>query len=185
MALKEIVTLDAEVTIALGGLNTKTKKKNPEHAEGYYLGSRSVSSPRSKTGFALIHFLLTPKGKLGIWGKTDLDKKLARVKPGSRTVIDFSGMISMPNGSMYTFRVSSDDDDTVEVADGGLSAGTDSDKGSTYDAGDDGDTSTDDDDDTGASYEAEERTQNTALSALERKQKVEALLKNKGQTKRN
>ena len=69
MAFKQIQDLDADVTISMGGFNKKTKKKNPTTAEGYYLGSRKVASPKAKSGFASLHFLQTEDGNLGVWEK--------------------------------------------------------------------------------------------------------------------
>lgn len=174
MAFKEVQSLDAEITTALGGKNKKTGKANPTKAEGYYLGSRKVESKKAKSGFAYIHFLQTPNGNLGIWGKTDLDRKLTAVTPGSMVRVTQSGMASTPNGDMYKFKVEIDSDNTIEV---------------TAQASDDTPSSegeeTEDDNYYDASAEDEEQeveveaVQTTALSASQRKAKVEALLKGK------
>lgn len=185
MAFKEVSTLDAENTTALGGTNRKTGKKNPTGAEGYFLGTRKVESKKSKTGFASIHFLQTPKGNLGIWGKTDLDRKLSAVAPGTMIRITQSGMTATPNGEMYKFKVEVDNDNTIEVAapadkfDDGLLGSTD--------PGYEAESSSEDEDDTNDAngrYDEEDVSQSQALSALERKQKVEALLKGAGRPNR-
>src|SRR3954468_6708897 len=109
MGFREVQTLDAEVTIALGGRNKKTGKANPTSAEGYFLGSRQVDSKKSKNGKASIHFLQTAEGNLGVWGKTDLDRKLSAVTPGTMVRITQSGMVATPNGDMYKYKVEIDE----------------------------------------------------------------------------
>lgn len=120
MGFKEVQTLDADNTVALGGVNRKTNKKNPTSAEGYFLGSRKVESKKSKSGYAYIHFLQTPKGNLGVWGKTDLDRKLLTVTPGTMIRITQSGMVPTPNGDMYKYKVEQDSGNLIDVS--GLTA---------------------------------------------------------------
>lgn len=122
MAFKEVQTLDADTVIALGGTDRKTGKKRPQQIEGYYLGNRRVDSPKSKDGTALLHFLQTPKGNVGVWGKTDLDRKFQTVKPGTMVRATFTGMQPTPNGDMYKFKVETDDSNTIDVTE--LSAGS-------------------------------------------------------------
>lgn len=116
MGFQEVTTLDAEVVISLGGINKKTGKKNPGTVEGYYLGSRKVESKRAKNGFSYIHFLQTAKGNVGVWGKTDLDRKLTLVTPGTMIRASHSGMQTTPNGEMYKYKVELDKDNTIEVS---------------------------------------------------------------------
>lgn len=115
MAFKQVLDLDADVTTALGGVNKKTGKKNPTQVEGYYIGSRNVESKKAKTGFAKLYFFQTKEGMLGVWGKTDLDRKMAQVKPGTMTLVKQSGTVPTPNGDMYKFTVAVDTDNTIEV----------------------------------------------------------------------
>lgn len=118
MGFKELNTLDADNTTALGGVNKKTGKTNPTKAEGYYLGSREVDSPRSKTGKAKIHFLQTENGNLGVWGKTDLDRKIAQVRPGTMIRVTQSGKQEIPGKNpMYKFKVEVDETNTIYVPD--------------------------------------------------------------------
>lgn len=119
MAFKEVSSLDADVTVAIGGVNRKTGKKNPTSVEGYYLGSRKVESKKAKDGFAQIHFLQTAKGNIGVWGKTDLDRKIVGVTVGAMIRISHTGMQATPNGEMYKFKVEVDTDNSIEI----LSAG--------------------------------------------------------------
>lgn len=115
MGFKQVSSLDADVTVPLGGTDRKTGKKNPNMVEGYYLGSRQVDSKKSKTGKALIHFFQTSEGNLGVWGKTDLDRKLQGVPTGSMVRASHVGMQNTPNGEMYKYKVEVDGDNTIEV----------------------------------------------------------------------
>lgn len=174
MAYKEVSTLDADTTVALGGTNRKTNKANPTKVEGYYLGSRTVEG---KKGPSTIHFLQTPKGNLGVWGKTDLDRKLGQVAPGTMIRASFVGMTPTPKGDMYKFKVEIDKDNTIEAPEAQgdttqLNAADDEEDTGGYEA------SSDDE----SEEEDEEAAQNAALAALERKKKVEALLKGKSKS---
>lgn len=115
MGFKEVVDLECESTIALGGINRKTGKANPTQVEGYFLGSKEVESRKSKTGKAKLHVLLTSKGKLGVWGKTDLDRKLNNVTAGVMVRLTQDGMVPTPNGDMYKYRVEIDEENKTEV----------------------------------------------------------------------
>lgn len=116
MAFKEVLDLGCDVSIALGGINKKTGKANPKTAEGYFLGSRTVASPKSKTGTAKLHIFDTEKGKLGVWGKTDLDIKISGVAPGAMTRVTFTGMKETKNNPMYVYKVEVDSDNTIDVS---------------------------------------------------------------------
>lgn len=117
MAYKDILSLDADVTISLGGTNKKTGKKNPTQIEGYFLGHRLVDDRKNKSGKAKIYFFQTEAGNVGVWGKTDMDRKMQSAVPGAMTKITFSGMRATPNGDMYTYKVQVDVDNAIEVAD--------------------------------------------------------------------
>jgi len=171
MAFKTINTVDAEITTALGGFNKKTKKDNPTQVEGYYLGNKKVDSVKAKSGFAYLHVFQTAKGNLGVWGKTDMDKKLLSVTPGTMTRVTFAGTKPTKTGNdMYIYTVEVDEDNTIEVADlprgssdaGPLAATEDSEE-SLFTTGDD-----------------EDAAQSAALLAAERRAKVQELLKSKG-----
>lgn len=111
MAFKEVNNLEASTTIALGGFNKKERKDNPTTATGYYLGSRTV---QNKLGESKIHVLQTPKGNLGVWGKTDMDRRIAQVAPGSMIRITYAGTAPTPRGEMHKFKVEVDADDSIE-----------------------------------------------------------------------
>jgi hypothetical protein len=112
MGFKEVSSLDADVTIALGKINKETGKPYPKQAEGYYLGNRKVENKR---GESTLHFLQTPKGNLGIWGTTDLNRKLQQVGVGVMVRITSTGTKPTPNGDMYTYKVETDKANTIEV----------------------------------------------------------------------
>lgn len=117
MGFTEVASLDAEVTVALGKKDKATGKPYPKQAEGYYLGTRTVESKR---GESKLHFLQTASGNLGVWGTTDLNRKLAAVPAGTMVRITSTGTKPTPNGDMYTYRVEQDAANTIEV----LSAGS-------------------------------------------------------------
>lgn len=169
---KEVSDLSSDTAVTLGGFNKKTRKDNPTSVEGYYLGSREVTN---KLGTAQLHFFQTPKGNVGVWGKTDLNRKLGGVTVGTMVRASFDRMAPTPTGEMYKYKVEVDSDninDNILP----IGAGPNADGSGIYDDGGDAD-------DTGGSNEdAEDFAQNQALAAAERKAKVEALLK-KGKSK--
>lgn len=116
MAFKQVQSLEAENTIALGGFNKKTRKENATSVEGYYLGSRTVPDSKKISGQSFIHFFQTESGNLGVWGKTDIDRKLSAVTPGTMTRVSFTGMRETPKGDMYLFKVEVDAENTIEVS---------------------------------------------------------------------
>lgn len=116
MAFKTVSDLSTDNAIALGGFNRKTNKENPTTITGYFIGSKEVDSPKSKTGKAKLHVFQTEKGNVGVWGKTDLDQKLAAAQQGALTRVTFTGMQETKNNPMYKYRVEVDTENTIEVA---------------------------------------------------------------------
>jgi len=174
MGFTEVSSLDADVTVALGKTNKETGKPYPKSAEGYYLGSRKVENKR---GESFLHFLQTSKGNLGVWGTTDLNRKLGQVTPGTMVRVTSTGTKPTPNGDMYTYKVEVDKGNTIEVAGNEAqyeAAGDSSDE--SYVAST---TSYDEDDGSDDADQAAE------LAALERKAKLEALLKRGPASKKN
>lgn len=173
MSFKEISSLDADVTIRLGGIDKKTRKENPTTIEGYFLGTREVNSTKSKSGKASLHVVQTAKGNVAVWGKTDMDRKLAAVNPGTMARISFDRMVPTPNGDMYKYKVEVDNDNTIVVSAPNASA-SQAYGGEGYDDNSRGedtdDTQAEDDDYTAPAPQ-------TALSAQERAKKVQDLLK--------
>lgn len=173
MAYKEVTDLSADVTFAIGGKNKKTGKENPTQVEGYYLGKRAVASPKSKSGTANIYFLKTQKGNVGVWGKTDLDRKLSTAVPGTMLRITLARMVPTPNGDMYSYKVEFDADNTIEVSVQNEDVADSGNDGDEYGYNSSTDVGQDEDD-----------SQSEALAAAERKAQVAALLKGGGKAKR-
>lgn len=183
MAFKEVNDLSTDTTISLGGTNRKTGKTNPKSIEGYYLGKREVQDNKKKSGISYIYIFQTPKGNVGVWGKTDLDRKMSGVTPGTMVRASHVGMTQTPNGEMYKYRVEFDEENTIEVSaensSGNLEGGNTGDgfsQGSAegFDEG------------VEQEYTAVQET-GALAAAAERKAKVEALLRggSKGKSAKN
>lgn len=170
MGFKEVTDLSAEVTISLGGYNKKAKKENPTTVEGYYLGTKTVPDKKKQSGESNIYFFQTKKGNIGVWGKTDLDRKMTSVTPGTMTRASYSHMQETQNGPMYKYKVEVDANNTIEVSTTSSVESYDEDAELST-------TNVEDYDEESDNFEVEERTQNNALSAAERKAKVESFLK--------
>jgi hypothetical protein len=112
MGFEKVQNLDADTTVTIGGYNKKLKKENPTSIEGYYLGSRVV---QNKLGPSTIWFLQTETGNVGVWGKTDMNRKLAAVTPGTMIRITHEGSRPTPKGDMLTYTVEVDKANTIEV----------------------------------------------------------------------
>ena len=177
MAFKEINDLSPNRTISLGGVNRKTGNKNPTEVEGYYLGSRTVPDDKKKSGLSYIHVFETFAGPVGVWGKTDLDRKILTIPLGTMTRVVQSGMAQTKNGAMYKFTVGVDEENVKKVA----TASTSTQGGYNDEADDEAD------DDATTAYASggeddndEDLAQQQALLAAEKRAKVQALLnKNK------
>ena len=170
MAFQEVSSLDADVTVALGKRDKKTGKAYPKEAEGYYLGSRKVQNKRGESN---LHFLQTAEGNLGVWGTTDLDRKLSQIIPGSMVRITSTGTRPTPNGDMYTYKVEVDKTNTIEVAVSSTAYSSD-------------DSSEEVDSDTYESGDDVVDTETALIAeAAERKARVQALLNGKGKTVKN
>lgn len=115
MAFKEVLDLSCDTTISLGGMNKKTGKANPTKIEGYYLGKKEVEDRKKKSGISYIYAFQTPKGNIGVWGKTDLDRKMLCAPTGAMLRVTQSGIVPTPNGDMYKYKVEVDVDNTIDV----------------------------------------------------------------------
>lgn len=116
MGFQEIADLDCSTTISLGGKDRKTGRANPTSIEGYFIGTRKVESNKAKDGYSSLHVFQTAEGNVGVWGKTNLNQKLAGVKPGVMTRATFVGMVETRNNPMYKYKVEVDAGNAVEVA---------------------------------------------------------------------
>lgn len=169
---KEVQDLSPDTVIAIGGLNKKTGKKNPTSLEGYYLGKRSVDDKKKKSGLSYIYVFQTSKGTVGVWGKTDLDRKMGAAVIGAMLRVTSIGTVPTPNGDMYKYKVEIDTDNTIEVT------GADS-----HSAADDSSTETSDTSeesyDSDTTEEDDSYARVTAAASAERQAKVKALLNSK------
>lgn len=179
MAFEDVTDLSADVTISLGGTNKKTGKANPTKAEGYYLGKREVADKKKKSGISYIYFLQTPKGNLGVWGKTDLDNKMVGIVPGTMVRLTYDRMVETPNGPMYKYKVAQDKDNTIVVSG---AESTSANSNDSTDAFNDEAEEIGDADEDQAPEEDEDALQAAALARAEQKRKVDALL-NKSKSK--
>lgn len=116
MAYKKITDLHADVTITLGGLNKKLGKQNPTKVEGFFIGTKDIPDTKKKSGISTLYYFQTPKGVVGVWGKTDMDRKMKQATLGLMTLVTQTGMQDTPNGPMYKFEVAQDDSLATEVA---------------------------------------------------------------------
>lgn len=193
MAFKTVTDLNADTTISIGGVNKKTGKKNPTSIEGYLLGSREVPDRKKKSGVSFIHVFQTAQGNVGVWGKTDMDRKIGAVSPGTMTRVSFDRMVPTPNGDMYKYKIEFDEDNTVEVPGtpgiavprSSVRAASSDDVAAYEGSADDQHSSYSQDEenlDQEEEDEDEDALQAAALAAAERRAKVEALL-GKGKTK--
>lgn len=129
MAYEDVLSLDCDFAIKLGGVDKKTGKANPTTLEGYYLGFNTVPSAKSKTGFAKQHVFKTEKGNIGVWGTTNLDLRLSNAVIGRCSLVKFTGMQETKNNPMYMFSVQQDPDNSIAVhtmvaASSGVDSGT-------------------------------------------------------------
>ena len=115
MAYKEKVSLDAESSISLGGINKKTGQKNPTKIEGYYRGFKPVETDY---GPAKLHIFQTAQGNVGVWGKSVSNKLLTSELIGQMVELSFTGMGKPAKGrqAAYEFKVRHDEDNRIDVA---------------------------------------------------------------------
>lgn len=170
MAFQQVSDLTADNATPIGGINKKTGKKNPTSIEGYYLGSRKVEN---KKGESYLHILQTPSGNQGVWGKTDMDRKLTSVTPGTMVRITHTGMQQTKNGEMYKFKIEVDKENSIEVDSAlGSTVTNDEDTDSGYSTEDDTSDEQTDDYEAPPAYVAQPATATSAAS----KARVQALL---------
>lgn len=182
MGFKEVMDLDAERIISLGGFDKKTRKANQDQIEGYFLGSKKIASTKNKSGVAYIHIFKTAEGQLGVWGKTDMDRKLLNQPIGNMVRLTCIGQVPTKNGDMYKYKLEVDSDniiDTSTIISKGFSSGADEEYDEEYLTGD-----------YDSDEEAEEEdlspeplvglSARSAMSAAEKKAKVQELLGRKG-----
>jgi len=116
MGFKEVLDLDCDKAYALGGTDKKSRKPNPTKVEGYFIGSKQIPNKFSKDGVGYLHVFQTENGKEGVFGKTDLNRKMKSVAPGTMTRVTFSGTIPTKFGDMAKYKVEQDETNTIEVS---------------------------------------------------------------------
>lgn len=110
MARKKVIDLNADTTVGFG--NKPGQIKAGQTLEGFFLGSKSVST---KTGPSTLHVLQTEKGNLGLWGSANLNSKLAQIAVGTMVFITYKKMIKVPKGTMKLFEVEYDDEQSIHA----------------------------------------------------------------------
>lgn len=139
MGFKERPSLDTDNTVTIGGVNEKTGKPNPKSIEGYFLGTK-ITGPNkyNRSKMNKLHVLQTEDGNVGVWGKTNMDQKLAGVTPGTMIRITFTGEKDVGKGNpMLCYKVEEDTENTIEV--GTLDSGLSSEEEETYEPEDETD----------------------------------------------
>lgn len=117
MGFKDVNSLECDTAIQIGGVDKKTGKKSPTSIEGYFLGGRDIPSKFSSTGKAKLWVFNTDKGNVGVYGKTDMNKKLEAVVPGTMTRVTHAGSVPTRKGNdMIKYRVEVDADNTMDVS---------------------------------------------------------------------
>lgn len=113
MAFKEVYVSPA---ISLGGVNKKTNQANPTQLEGYYLRTKQHEDKKKRNGLGYTHEFQTATGFVTVWGKTDMDRKLRQVNPGTMVKVTWTGETKpTPNGDMQIYKVAEDPSNTIEV----------------------------------------------------------------------
>lgn len=112
MGFSEVISVPA---IALGGIDKKTGKPNVKQMEGYLLRTREVPDQKKKSGVSYIYEFQTKSGIQAVWGKTDMDRKLRNVMPGTMVRVTWTGMKPTPAGDMYIYKVEQDTSNVIEV----------------------------------------------------------------------
>lgn len=98
----------------LGSINTSTGEPNPKSVEGYYLGYRAMDS---YFGLHKLYILKTPKGDVGIFGKTNLDQKMVFVRRGAMVRISLIGEIYAGNRNyIKEYKVEVDEEDIIKTS---------------------------------------------------------------------
>lgn len=132
MSFKQVLDLDCDVATALGGTDKKSGKKNPTQVEGYLIGSKEIPDKFSKTGTGYLHIFQTQEGRVGVFGKTDLNRKIKNVAPGTMVRATFTGTIPTKFGDMAKYMVETDEANVIEVALNNNTANSESSDDSSY-----------------------------------------------------
>ncbi len=113
MAYETLADFDCAKTVSIGGIreDRKTGKryKNPTSIEGYYVGTKSgIENKLNPEKPMSLHIIKTAEGNTGVWGKTDLDRKMSTAKVGLKTLIQFDKMVPTNKKPMFKYIVKRD-----------------------------------------------------------------------------
>lgn len=119
MAYETLSDFDCDKTIAVGGIRedkkTGKKYKNPTQLEGYYVGTKTgIENKLNPEKPNSLHIFQTAEGRVGVWGKTDLNQKMGQAKVGFKTLVQFDKMIPTKRKPMFKYIVKQDKDDVNE-----------------------------------------------------------------------
>lgn len=105
----------AERTIRLVGEDKVTGKPYPSRLEGYYLGSKVVTTRNGDQ--ATVYTFRTDEGNIGLWGgHTDLDRQMSLPTLGCMTRVSYNGKKSIPGGkTRHDYLVEWDVSQTIEL----------------------------------------------------------------------
>src|ERR1700679_1176128 len=116
MAFKKKTDLSSDTTVQVGGVDNKTGKPNPKSLEGYFLGTREVTTAYGK---AKVHVFQTEHGNVSYFGKTNSNRLLDDPElVGQMVRLTFTGMAKPQPGKApaYKFELEHDPDNTIDVS---------------------------------------------------------------------
>lgn len=116
MAYETKASLNADVTVVLGGKDKKTGKTNPTSIEGYFLGNRIT--PDKGLGEGVLHIFQTENGNVGVWGKTSSKALLTDNHVGQMCLLSFTGMSTPKPGrqAAYQYKLQFDKGNTIDTS---------------------------------------------------------------------
>lgn len=101
--------------LTIGGVNEETGEKNPTSLEGFYGGSRTITT---SNGEATVHDFRTSKGVETVWGKSDLNNKLSDENVGEFVTIKYQGKEATKFGKKYIYAVTADAENVMSLPTG-------------------------------------------------------------------
>ncbi len=113
MALKQKLDVSLGTLIKLGGIDKTTGKANPTSVEGYFLGTKELTT---KAGPAKAHIFKTATGNKFMFGKTNSIRLLTSDLVGQMVELKFTGMGKATAGknAAYEFVVFHDEDNVID-----------------------------------------------------------------------
>lgn len=111
MNRKEVVRVEADTLVTLGKINKVTGKPYLKQLEGYLIGHTALTGLHIKD--AVVWFIKTNKGNVGLYGRIDLNRKLQLVTAGTYVRITSIGLNEQ--GTIYLYKVEYDSANTIEL----------------------------------------------------------------------